>query len=664
MTYSKSEKEQALNAPGTWESNITASHVASGSKRIADIRCANDQVFWLESLASEKGRMTIMQNVNGEPMSILPQPFNVRSKAHEYGGAPYCIGEKQIYFVNADDQAIYRLDLANKAPPELFCHAADKRFADLIWIEDSAAIVAVCEDHQLSNDKHHEPKNYLVHISSAGDLSVIKDGADFYAYPRYCSLNKQLCWISWQHPNMPWDQTELWLGKLLPDGTLSDTKKLLGNDADGSTVQPTWNRSGELYCVNDRDEWWNIQKASLDDYEASKHGASEHALRSPIRTNTAEYATPLWVFGMQNYALLENGILASYTRNGLWHLEQLDMQGKVIKTLDEVFASVESVCSDGSFAYFIASTPSEFAAVFQLNLQNYTLTQLSAGASSEKAEISIAESLYFDISDEENKKIHAFYYPPFNSEYELSTPPPLIVLCHGGPTGQTSSELNYKVQYWTNRGFAVVDINYRGSTGFGRSYRRSLYKNWGIYDVEDMKNVVDALIAQGKAAEAKVIIKGSSAGGFTVLAALTFTERFNAGVSLYGIGDLELLARDTHKFEKHYLDQLIGPYPQDEALYKARSPINSVHKLNCPLILFQGLEDKVVPPNQAREMAASVNKKKIPVALVEFEDEGHGFRSPENIQTMLEAELYFYQRVFKLCEPAVDKPIQILNMDS
>ena len=634
-------------APGSWESPIHASQVANGSARLADLRCNHDEVYWLESMASEQGRMTIMHSRGSGPVSILPQPFNVRSKVHEYGGAPYCLAADKIFFVNSSDQGIYCLNTAKPTDPELIYQNESQRFADLVWIEQHQKLIAVCEDHSQQNIS-----NYLVSISSTGEIRTLVTGEDFYAYPRYCEQSSRLCWVSWQHPYMPWDKTELWMAKINHNGELEDQQRLIPLENDESIVQPMWHANGDLYYVSDSSEWWNlyrIEKSALDN-----HASQPTIAAQTIRNHEAEHATPLWVLGMQNYALDGEEVYSSYTKNGVWELEKISLGDSETDCILKDFSAIESVCYGSSGVFFIASTPRSMPAVYKLDSKTRKLTKLSQSIAVKENELSTPESIFTSTGSESN--IQAFYYAPYHSRFESAQKPPLIVLCHGGPTGQTTSGLNYKIQYWTNRGFAVVDINYRGSTGFGKTYRHSLYKNWGVHDVEDMSLVVEALIKDGKVDADKIIIKGGSAGGYTVLAALAFTDLFRAGVSLYGVADLELLAKDTHKFEQHYLDQLIGPYPEQLDLYRSRSPINSIDAFSCPILLFQGLEDKVVPPNQARAIEKGLDNKKIPVALIEYADEGHGFRSPENIEHMLEAELYFYQQVFGM-EQAIDSHI-------
>ena len=662
--------------PGTWTSNIDAFLVANGSARLADLRRHKSATYWLESVAAEQGRMTIIRHQHGETESILPQPFNVRSKVHEYGGAPYCLSNDAIYFVNARDQAIYRIPLSENSQdlsqlhstPEKIYQAEGLRFGDLIWAAGPQTIIAVCEQHQSAHsanstsEDNTEVLNRVVSIDLNGQISTLTSGADFYAYPRYDSTQGKLCWITWDHPNMPWDKTTLWTATLNQDGSLSEPRALretANSENSESIVQPTWADNGDLFYISDRNNWWNVYRQP----RTKKSAKQPEPIRQPepIKETNAEYATPLWVLGMQQYAIADNTLYAAKNKSGQWSIECIDLNTLATTTLPHSFSAVDSMWADKSGAYFIASTPSRFASVYKLDSDSHELSVLSECSEAALNELSSPESMFFNTST--GDAIHAFYYPPFNSAYHSEKSPPLIVLCHGGPTGQTSSELNYKIQYWTNRGFAVVDVNYRGSTGFGRSFRKTLYKQWGVFDVEDVVTVVDQLIADKKADKNQIIIKGSSAGGYTVLAALAFSKRFNAGVSLYGIGDLTLLATDTHKFEKYYLEQLIGAYPSEKELYKTRSPINSSEQLDCPILLFQGLEDNVVPPNQARIMAEAVEKKGLPVALVEFPDEGHGFRSPKNIEHMLEVELYFYQKIFNFGNPEVPKGISLKNVD-
>lgn len=641
---------------------ITAAQVANGSPRIADCRVHNAIPYWLQSMAEEKGRMGLFRILDKTANNILPAPFGVRSKVHEYGGAAYCFSQTQVFFVEANNQQIYRhsLDQHEDTPIQL-SHATDCRFGDLQWDEKRQSIVAVCEDHSSES-----VENYLVYISLDGHTTILHQGADFYAYPRLNHDCTKLCWISWQRPNMPWDETHLHIASLSDDSLLENCIRIKDNERQ-SILQPLWNEKNELFFISDASNWWNIYSFSRADIghalKPSSGGTLSVSTAKHIHKMAAEFATPLWVLGMQNYAFINpHTLFTSFTQHGKWQTALIDTKSGNIHVPPEEFSSIESVCSeqqrsDASQVYFIGNKPDSLATIFTYDRSTQVISTIhSPGDAPAKNSISIAESIYFPTHD--GSEIHAFYYPGNPASNKNA----LIVICHGGPTGQTNDGLNYKIQYWTARGFSVVDVNYRGSTGFGRLYRESLYNKWGLSDVEDVVAASKYLI-QNKGIESnKVIIKGSSAGGYTVLAALTFSDTFSAGVSLYGIGDLSLLAEDTHKFEADYLEQLVGPYPEAVELYRARSPIEHTEKLNCPTLLFQGLEDKVVPPEQAVLMAKAVENKGLPIALVEYPNEGHGFRDPENIEHMLNAELYFYEKIFNFENTTIDMNIDIKNI--
>ncbi len=620
--------------PGTWKSNIDSTLVVNGSPRISDLVLSQSGSYWLESVASEKGRTSIFRHFQGKTENILAEGFNVRSKVHEYGGGALCVSNENVFFVNSDDQQIYRFSIHSQEKPTQVTNNTQSRFADLFWDEHGQNILAVCERH--SEEK--ECQNCIVQIDLQGEITTLAEGLDFYAYPRVSKSGQYLCWISWSHPHMPWDQSQLSISSTQSKAPLH----IIGQDERQSITQPTWGPDDTLYYVSDINDWWNIYSLTSSTLENKNQ-----AISKPVLELDAEFATPQWVFAMQHFCpISSNEVVAAYTQNGFWHMDLINTLKQSSVTLIENTASIDSVGYCNGTIGIIESKTDTPTQVKEIDLKTRQPASLHDYTNALAKELSAPQSIYFPCND--GCRAHAFFYPAWNSKYSLSKPTPLIVLCHGGPTGQTSAALNYKIQYWTNRGFSVVDVNYRGSTGFGKPYRNALHLNWGKIDVDDVVSAVDYLIREGKVDSEKVIIKGSSAGGYSVLAALTFTERFNAGVSLYGIGDLELLALDTHKFEKYYLDTLVGPYPDGKNTYIERSPIHHTDKLNCALLLFQGLEDKVVPPNQARDMKKAVEKKGLPVELIEFPDEGHGFRNPDNIKTMLESELRFYQRVLEL----------------
>ena len=621
---------------GSWPSTLSAELITRAAPGLNFLQSHGERLFWVESRPWEAGRNVIMcREGDGSTRDLLPAPFSHQSRVHEYGGMAYAMDDSHLYFVNAADQRIYQLALAQDKQPVAIT-AAGSRFADLVIDQARQQLIAVCETHH----DNREPENTLVSIVLAdGSLSTLVSGADFYPFPRISPDSKQLCWIEWQHPNMPWDSTQLWLANF-SDGGLSDKMLVAGADNNEAIFQPQWSPDNQLYFVSDKNNWWNIYRI-------------ENGSRQPVLEIEAEFATPLWQFGMTSYDFIDADTIACvYTKNGIWHSGFIDIQSGQLNTIESQYSSMQAVTCHQDKLYLVAGAaalPSELISISR----QAKVTSIYSPATIALAPENLSEpqSILF-ASGRDNQPVHAFYYPPTNANYcgiegEL---PPVIALCHGGPTGATDSGLNLKLQYWCNRGFAVVDINYRGSTGFGRAYRHSLAGAWGIADVEDTQHAIRYLTEQQMIDPQRCLIRGGSAGGYTVLSALTFTDTFQAGASLYGIGDLETLAKDTHKFESRYMDSLIGPYPERRDIYLQRSPIHHAEGLNCPVIFLQGLEDKVVPPNQAEMMVKLLEEKGIKVAHVTFPDEGHGFRKANNIIHAMESELAFYRDVFNLVD--------------
>ncbi|MEH6542566.1 MAG: prolyl oligopeptidase family serine peptidase [Porticoccaceae bacterium] len=635
---------------------------------------------------------------------VLPSPLNARSRVHEYGGKPYTVKDNILYFVLQDDQCIYRLDTAiPDALPEVLTSADQGlRFAELCLDTPRNRLIAVCEQHQgylhgnpqgnLQENPQQEPENFIAAIPLDGSQTLDKlvTGADFYAYPRLNPDGSHLAWISWQHPHMPWDNTTLEIAEFDTNGAIGNIKRPLGNSEQSeSLVQPNWAADGSLFFVSDRSEWWNIYRLSAEAITSDKN----HEPCLPLHALEAEFATPLWTLGMSNYGISEApgkersqegsnsdssdrnlsscSVIASYTQDGLWHLARVDIsinsltdnttsaaRQTPLTPIETPYSQLSSLAVKGNRAWFIGSSPQRGSELVELDIATQglvVLRNLDTPSNADQNKVnapdldrehfSQPQALRYPTTNHDTA--YGFYYPPTNPGYTAvkSETPPLIALCHGGPTGATSTALNYKVQFWTSRGFAVANFNYRGSTGFGRSYRNKLHGNWGRADVDDVVAGVAHLCERGLADPARLLIRGSSAGGYTVLAALTFSDVFRAGASLYGIGDLETLARDTHKFEARYLDSLVGPYPASRSIYVERSPIHHVENLNCPVIFFQGLDDKVVPPNQAMAMVDALKAKELDVIYVPFAGEGHGFRRAENVARVFREELAFYQRI-------------------
>jgi len=626
----------ALKPYGAWPSPLTAARVTAGALRLDHIQLDGDDVYWLEGRASEGGRYVVVKRApSGAITDVTPPAFNVRTRVHEYGGAAYAVDRGTIYFSNFSDQRIYR-QVGGGTPqpitPEGFF------YADFRVDVTRDRLVSVREDHRDAG----EPVNTIVVIDGAE--TVLVSGADFYSDPIVSPDGASLAWIQWHHPNMPWDGTQLCVARFEADGSLGPAAIVAGGPVE-SVFQPEWSPDGSLYFVSDRSGWWNLHRLPAD--ALAKVGVAGGGVEV-VHAMAAEFGKPQWTFSMVTYAFVTaDRIAATYTQDGRWRLALIDTRSRAFTPVDLPVQPLESIHANAKAIYFVGGSAIEATAVIRLAVDDMS-SEVLRSASAERIDpawISVPEALTYTAA---GRDVHAFYYPPTNPEVAAPAGerPPLLVLTHGGPTGATSDALDAKIQFWTSRGFAVLDVNYSGSTGYGRAYRERLNEQWGIADVDDVVGGAQAMVAAGKADAARLIIRGGSAGGYTTLAALTFHQTFKAGASYYGISDLEVLQLDTHKFESRYNDSLIGPYPAARDTYIARSPIHFTDRLSCPIILFQGLEDKVVPPNQSAMMADAVRRKGLKVKYVTFAGEQHGFRKAENISRALEEELAFYQEVF------------------
>lgn len=641
---------QPITAPyGSWKSPITSDLIVAESVGLSELRL-DQAVYWIESRPHEGGRYTLVKlRDDGSQQEVTPHPLNVRTRVHEYGGGAYEVSDGTIYFVNFSDQRLYRLQ--PESDPYPITPKAQLRFADMCIDRERNCLFAVREDHRGSG----EAVNTLVRIPFDGDATggeVLVSGNDFYAAPRLSPDGSHLVWLTWNHPNMPWDGTELWIGTLNDDGAVYDSRKIAGG-LEESISQPRWSPDGQLVFISDHSGWFNLY---------IWHENTTTAL-CPM---DAEFGPPPWRFAISSYGFATaDQIICIYSEAGTSRLASLDLRSGTLENIDTPFTSMSGLRVSAEQAYFLAASPTEPSSIVRLELEsgNYQILRRSSDYHVDAGYISIPQCIEFPT--EENLTAHAFFYSPHNQDFQGpgEERPPLMVLSHGGPTGATSATLSMKIQYWTSRGIAVVDVNYGGSTGYGRAYRQRLNGRWGIVDVDDCVNAATYLAQQGLVDGDRLMIAGGSAGGYTTLCALTFRDVFHAGASHFGVSDLEILAQHTHKFESRYLDSLVGPYPERRDLYRERSPIHFVDCLSCPLILFQGLEDKVVPPEQSEMMFNAVLAKEIPVAYVPFEGEQHGFRRAENIKRALDAELYFYSRIFgfELADP-VD-PASIMNLD-
>lgn len=618
---------------GYWESPISVESVLASATTPLYPQRALGWNFWLEARPAQKGRQVIVaQMPDGSKRELLPEEFSARSQFLEYGGCPYWFAGAQLIFINGQDQNLYSLNFLDcEAAPVQLTACTHSRFADLIWDESRNQLLAVmetCADAALST---------LSIISIALDKrqqtpQILHQGADFYAYLTLSNCGTRLAFIQWSQGHMPWDATALMVAQLTEAGAFAQLDTWISEEQDQAITQPQFGPDGYLYWVSDASNWWNLYRRK-----------PESCNIEPIAPMAAECATPRWVSGMSSYCFIGTAqLLFCFTQDGLWSLGLADLNSLTWQPLLENYPQISqlSACAEG--ALLLAAAHQELPNI--LFFQQGQLKPLNCAAPAPLAAyFSRARSLYFPSGQQQ---VHAFYYPPYNPDYCCEGSPPVIVLCHGGPTGQTSAVLNLKNQYWTSRGFAVLDVNYRGSTGFGREFRHSLRSLWGIADVEDLCRAAAWASEQGLAG--KRFIKGSSAGGFSVLAALAFHDTFDAGVSLYGIGDLALLAEDTHTFEARYLDLLVGSYPEQADLYRERSPLFAVAGIKCPVLIFQGLQDKVVPPNQAQTLVASLRNQGTQVTYVEFAEEGHGFRQAQSITEQMQREQEFYQQQLSL----------------
>jgi len=617
---------------GTWPAAISAELITRGAPGLNFLHSDGNYLYWVESRPWDSGRNMIMRrHPDGSIEDLLPSGFSHHSRVHEYGGKAYTIAENRLYFVNGADQRIYQLQL-NGSDELIPLTISGLRFADLAVDSQHRQLIAVCEAH----GDNAEPENFLAAIPMDGRDNPVRklvSGADFYAYPGISPDGRKLSWIQWCHPHMPWDCTQLWQASL-SDGEVVDQSLVAGGGDDQAIFQPRWSPDNRLFYVSDANNWWNL-----------------YSVESGMLLNMqAEFATPLWQLGMSTYDFIDTNTLGClWTQGGIWHSGTMTIDSGELTQVDSLHTHRLSACCHQGALYMVAGAPAVADQVIGLNCAgNYASVYCPANLDVDIDNLAQPESMGFASAD--GRQVQGFFYPPTHSlcKGEDGELPPVILICHGGPTGATHSGLNLMIQYWTNRGFAVMDINYRGSSGFGRQFRQALDGAWGIADVQDTQYAIDYLAQQQRVDGQRCIIRGSSAGGYTVLSALTFTHSFKAGASLYGIGDLETLTGDTHKFESRYLDKLVGPYPDARETYIARSPIYHTDKLNCPVIFLQGLEDQVVPPNQAQRMVDTLRDKGIEVAYITFADEGHGFRKAENIIRALESELAFYQQVFKL----------------
>ena len=643
---------------GSWTSPLGSADVARGSIRLADVQFGDDGVYWVESRPNEGGRYVLVRRADdGSVRDVTPTGFNVRTRVHEYGGGACLVAGTTIFFSNDEDQRLYRQDGPDAAPrpitpePE---RPGGLRYADARLSADGTTLVCVRERHE-----GDAVTNEIVGLAADGsnDPVILVSGNDFYASPRLDAEDLRLAWTTWNHPSMPWDGGEVWLSdvELGPAPTVSRARRAAGGP-DASAYQPHWGTDGALYLLSEASGWINLYRLVADGEPA------------PLHPMAAEFGWPQWTLGASAFVSLPDGRLAcTWTAAGQWSLGLLDPPSGRLERLDVPHTSYVQLRSQGTTLAMIAGGPHSPSSVVTLDLAEQppsaTVLRRAFDLEIEPSFVSVPEPISFPTDG--GVEAHALFYAPTNAEFDgpAGERPPLLVLSHGGPTSSAEPTLDAETQFWTSRGFAVADVNYGGSTGYGRDYRERLNRQWGIVDVADCVSAARHLAEAGRVDPRRMAIRGGSAGGYTTLCALAFHDVFAAGASYFGVADLVTFTGETHKFEARYLDSLVGPYPEAAEVYRSRSPANFADRISCPIILFQGLEDEVVPPSQAEAMLDALRARGIAHAYLAFEGEQHGFRRAETVRAALEAELSFYAQVFGF-EPADPiEPVAITGLE-
>jgi len=624
---------------GTWRSPISAEMVSVGGVTLSQPWLEDGSVYWQESRPSEGGRSVLMHAAPfSEAVEITPPGFNVRTTVHEYGGGAYLIHRGTAFFSNFADQRLYRQELGADPVAITPESGGRDRYADGRITPDAGWLICVRERHPDPDDPSGVT-NELVVIPPEGSAEplIIRSGRDFYSSPRISPDGSMLCWLEWDLPWMPWDGCEVYVADLADDATLQNVRQVAGRAGEESIFQPAWSPAGDLHFVSDRTGWWNLYRGRDGQVEA-------------LHPAEAEFGWPQWVFGMSAYGFLGDGRIACLgERDGVQHVAVLDPQSGELIDLDVPHSAMRpSLDVEGDRVAFVGGGPSipDQVVLLDVTARSMDVLRSSSSVNVDDGYISIPRQIEFPTEDGVTSFAH--FYPPQNRDATGTDGdrPPLIVMSHGGPTAEASPGFSLETQFWTSRGFAVVDVNYGGSTGFGRRYRQRLNGNWGVVDTADCINVARWLAEQGEVDGDRLLITGGSAGGYTTLCALTMHDGFAAGTSYYGLADLEsFVTGGTHKFESRYLFSLVGPYPEEAERYRSRSPINFTDGISCPMLLLQGAEDRVVPPAQAEIMVEALKRKSLPYAYVLFEGEQHGFRKAESNRRALESELSFYAQV-------------------
>jgi dipeptidyl aminopeptidase/acylaminoacyl peptidase len=661
LSNDKDIQLQPCRAPyGSWITPFTSQVITAETIGFGTIVIDRSDIYWIETRPAEGGRHVIVRRAaDGTTSDITPRSYNARTRVHEYGGGAYTAHEGVVYFSNYTDQKLYRQNSgafaesstsASLCPPECLNTPAGMRFAEAVFDSGRNRLIAVCEEHFSSSDKVVNSIAAIA-LDGSGRVTKLAEGFDFYAMPKLSPGGEKLAWLCWKHPNMPWDGTELFVANFDEDGHLS-APTLIAGGADESVAQPEWSPDSELYFISDRNGWWNIHR--------QRNGAVES-----VHKRQSEFCRASWHLGYSSYAFAgSEQLICSYNQKGFWNIGLIDLKSKQLSEIKTEFTDVWWLKILGRKAIFRGASPSIPQAIIALDIDTGTYDSIAQSTNIVLDREMISEPEAIEFSSFEGESAYGFYYRPKNKHYRgpETEKPPLLVKVHGGPTGTALTMLNLEIQFWTSRGFAVLDVNYSGSAGYGRAYRERLAGTWGIRDVDDCISGALHLVAIGAVDVDRLLVSGGSAGGFTTLCALTFQNTFRAGASYYGVSDLEAMRRETHKFESHYFDKLIGPFPERRDIYVDRSPIHHIDKLCRPVAFFQGKEDKIVPPNQTEIMVDALRRKNIPVACLIFENEQHAFRRGETIRRCLDGELYFYSKVLGFKAPDDILPLEIANL--
>jgi dipeptidyl aminopeptidase/acylaminoacyl peptidase len=639
-----------LTPYGSWPSPIRIDDLLGDTVQLGEPWMDGDEIYWIEGRPAEAGRSVLVRRAaDGTIADLTPAPFDVRSRVHEYGGGSYTVAGGTVVFSNRTDGRLYRLD-PGVAEPQPITPEGDYRYADIRFDPARRRFIAVREDHTAEG----QPVATIVEVPLDGERPprVLVEGPDFLAAPRLSPDGSTLAWLEWDHPDMPWDSTRLRIAPVREDGFL-DAAELAAGGQDESIVQPEWSPDGVLHLVSDRSGWWNLYRLT------------DGPRLEPLAPLEAEFADPAWVFDRSSYGFLPDGSIVAVGRargrDRIFHVAPGRLAGEV----DQPFTELERIRVGPHGIVVVAASPTEASMIVALDPETLApagVLRRSSSLAIDPAWTSAAEPITFPSAD--GRIAHALFYRPRNPDVVPPDGglPPLVVYSHGGPTSNADNSLDLEIQLLTTRGIAVVDVDYGGSTGYGREYRQALEGVWGVVDVDDCVAAARYLVDRGEVDPDRLAIEGGSAGGFTTLAALAFRDVFAAGISLFGVGDLEGLARDTHKFESRYLDRLVGPYPATAATYRERSPVHHLDEISCPVLVLQGLEDHVVPPSQAEAVVAALAANGVPHAYLAFEGEGHGFRGEIAIRRTLEVRLSFLGAVFGF-EPADDlEPVQLPGM--